>query len=94
MLPFLELPMVISNNEGQEKEVSVRIQPSEIAYYYPGFHWGIVVVMKSGSSYLLNLPVEQFDATLATYHSSVKSNAGKFGNLKITPKKQILHATD
>lgn len=94
MLPFLELPMVIANNENQEKEVVVRLQPSEIAYYYPGFNWGVVAVMKSGSSYLINLPVEQFDQALSMYCSTVKSNTGKFGNLKLTPKKPILHAAD
>lgn len=93
MLPFLELPMIIVNNEGTEKEVAARIQPSEIGYYYPGIHWGVVMVMKTGASHLINLPLDQFDAALLAYHQSLKSNPGKFGNLKITPKK-LLHATD
>lgn len=94
MLPFLEVPMCLSNNEKQEKEVTGKIQPVDISYYYPGFNWGVVVVMKSGSSYLINLPVEQFDQALALYDKSVKSNAGKFGNLSLTTKKPILHGTD
>jgi hypothetical protein len=93
MLPFLELPMTLANNEEKEKEVTKRVQPTEISDYYPGFYYGTVVVMKSGSSWLCPLPVEDVDAALSAYHSAVKSNSGKFGNLKLTPKKPLLHAT-
>lgn len=91
--PFLELPMCITNNEGGEKEVTVRIQPCDIAYYYPGFHWGVVVTMKSGASYLLKTTVEEFDGALLAYQQAVIRNPLQFGNLKITPKSK-LHALD
>jgi hypothetical protein len=93
MQPFLELPMCIQhedeNKEIQEKDVIVRIQPSEIAYYYPGFYWGVVVVMKSGSSYLLKMELQEFDQALAGYHSAVTQKPTQFGNLSIQPKPKI-----
>jgi len=93
MLPFLELPMIMANNEGKEMEVTKRVQPSEISDYYPGFYVGTIIVMKSGSSWLCPLPIEDIDAALAACHSALKSNTGKFGNLKLSPKKPLLHAT-
>lgn len=92
MKPFLELPMVIVNNEGVEKEVVARIQPDMIGYYYPGMNWGAVIVMHTGASHLTTWTAEQMDAALAAYDASVKANPGKFGNLKLTPKK-LLHGT-
>jgi len=86
MLPFLEIPMCIANNEKEEKGVVTRIQPNEIAYYYPGFHWGTVVVMKSGSSFLTVFTSDELDAALKGYDQHVKAYAGKFGNLQVTPK--------
>jgi hypothetical protein len=94
MLPFLELPMTIVNNEEKQKEVIGRIQPTEVADYYPGFYEGTVVVLKSGSSLHTPLSVEEVDNALAAYHSFIKANTGKFGNLKLTPKKPLLHAAD
>jgi hypothetical protein len=93
MLPFLELPKIITNNEGKEKEVVTRVQPNEVADYYPGFYNGTIIVLKSGSSWFCPLPVEEVDAALSAYHSAIKANTGKFGNLKLTPKKPLLHAT-
>lgn len=92
MLPFLEIDIVIENTEGKKKEVKARIQPNEIEYYYPGFNFGTVVVMKSGQSYLTLESVSNFDNILAEYSKILKSNSGKFGNVSITPKKQM-HAT-
>lgn len=94
MLPFLELPMTIVNNEEKEKEVIGRIQPAEIADYYSGFYDGTIIVLKSGSSFYSPLSVEEVDNALAAYHSFTKANSGKFGNLKISPKKPIQHAAD
>jgi hypothetical protein len=90
---FLELPMIIENNEQKAKEVFCRIQPGEIAYYYPGFYTGVIVVMKSGSSYLIDLTVDVFDAALTSYNEAVRNNPGKFGNLSIKPKTKI-HAAN
>jgi hypothetical protein len=93
MLPFLEVPKIITNNEKNEKQVIGRVQPSEIADYYPGFYEGTVVVLKSGSSFFSPLSVEEFDNALVAYNSFIKSNTGKFGSLKITPKPK-LHVTN
>jgi hypothetical protein len=97
MKPFLELPMCIQHKdekgEEHEKDVTVRIQPAEIAYYYPGFYWGVVIVMKSGSSYLLRMELKDFDQALMGYATALVQNPGAFGNLQIKPKTTI-HGTD
>lgn len=89
MKPFLELPMIIENNEQASKRVTVRIQPCEIAYYYPGFHTGVIVVMNSGSSYLLDMESNDFDQALMGYATALIQNPGAFGNLSIKPKTKI-----
>ena len=71
MLPFLQLDIVITNNEGGSKTVTARIQPAEIDYYYPGFHEGTVIVTKSRSSYLTLMNTEEFDQTLQAYHDAI-----------------------
>ncbi len=93
MQPFIELPKVILNNEQQQKEVITRVQPGEIADYYPGFHEGTVIVLKSGSSFFVPLPIEQVDAIIAAYAEFVRTNQGKFGNLKFKTKSK-LHAAN
>lgn len=93
MLPFLEIEIGIVNSEKQEKTAIARIQPQEIEYYYPGFYTGTIVVMKSGQSYLAMMNVTQFDNALGEYDKFIKSKAGKFGNLSITPKK-VMHAAN
>lgn len=92
MLPFLQLDIIITNNEDQSKVVAARIQPSEVEYYYPGFYQGTVIVTKTPASYLTTLTVEELDNALQAYYSAVQNNAGQFGVLKITPKPK-LHAT-
>ena len=86
MKPFLEIPIGIVNAEKEEKSTVARIQPDSIEYYYPGFHSGTVVVMKSGNSMLSTLSNDEFDAGLAAYHEKTKSFTGKFGNLQIKTK--------
>jgi hypothetical protein len=93
MAPFIQLPIVIANSEGESKEVLARILPGEIDYYYPGLHEGTVVVTKSRSSYLTLLPPEQFDNVLVTYEQFKKANAGKFGVLNYDQPKPKLHVS-
>ncbi len=93
MKPFLELPIVVMNNENKNKEVIARIQPTDISYYYPGFYDGTIVVMKSASSYMTSFTVDQLDAALIAYEKSTKDKPGVFGNLKLTSKPK-LHVTD
>lgn len=93
LLPFLQLAIVVTNNEGESKELAARIQPIEIDYYYPGFHEGTIIVTKSRSSYLTLMTTPEFDQTLKAYHDAIASNAGVFGVLSITPKSKI-HAAD
>ena len=49
MQPFLLIPIGIVNSMKAEKQVTARIQPELIEYYYPGFNDGTVIVMKSGN---------------------------------------------
>ncbi|MDF2189294.1 hypothetical protein [Paraflavitalea sp. CAU 1676] len=82
MQPFLEVPMCLANSEKKEKVVMGKCLPTEIAYYYPGFYNGVVVVTKSGQSFLLALEESQFEAMLEAYSKMTKSNTGKFGILR------------
>lgn len=93
MKPFLEVPICITNTESEEKKTTAKIQPGEIAYFYPGFHWGTIVVMKSGSSMLVDLDEPTFMSGLDLYEESVKKAPGKFGTLKLTAKNK-LHAAN
>jgi hypothetical protein len=86
MQPFIEIPQVIVNNEQKEKEVTTRLQPSQIEYYYPGFYSGSIICLKSQNSLFTTLSVEEIDAALIAYHNFIRKNTGKFGNLNITPK--------
>lgn len=92
MKPFLKLPKIIINNEDKGFDCTGRIQPDEIADYYPGAYNGTVVVLRSGSSFLCPLAAEQIDETLKAYYEAVNNNPGVFGILEITPKTK-LHAT-
>jgi hypothetical protein len=95
MNPFLELPIVLMNNEKESKEVIGKIQPSEIEYYYPGFHDGVILVMKSGSSFMTTLTEEELSAGLDAYYKFILNHRGKFGNLQITKNsKSILHVAN
>jgi hypothetical protein len=81
MAPYLLVPMPLVNTEKHEKTVQGKIQPNDISYHYPGFYNGVVVVTKSGSSYLLAIEPDAFDNLLDAYHMYVKHNPGKFGIL-------------
>lgn len=93
MKPFLEVPICIVNTEDKEKKTTAKMQPGEIAYYYPGFNWGTIVVMKSGSSMLVDVTEEEFTAGLDLYEQHIKKLPGKFGTLTLQTKKP-LHATN
>ncbi len=92
MQPFLEVPIGIVNSDKEEKETVARLVPNDISYFYPGFNYGTVVVMKSGSSFITLLTYDEFDGALNGYSEHLKKHPGKFGTLKITSKpKSILH---
>lgn len=85
MKPFLEIPIGISNVDKEEKTVQCRLQPESIDYYYPGFFWGSVIVLKSGSSILTLLTFAELDAAITQYLAFEQTNPGKFGNLAVKP---------
>jgi len=92
MKPFLKLPKIIANNEGKEFKSTGRIQPDEIADYYPGAYEGTIIVLRSGSSFFCPLSAEQVDDALQAYYNTLQQNPGVFGILEITTKPK-LHAT-
>lgn len=77
------MPIGIVNSDKDEKEVTARIQPDEIDYYYPGFNSGSVIVNKSGNSFFTTLATEQIDEILLNYN---KVSKNKFGILQIQTK--------
>lgn len=86
MMPFIEIPVCLAgSNDLPEKEVTGRLQPSEIANYYPGYHWGTIIIIKSGSSFLTKCDPEEIDTLLLEYSAFAKKNSNKFGFVK--PKK-------
>ena len=92
MNPFLEVPIVIGNNEGKDKDTVAKIQPGEIEYFYPGFYHGTSIIMKSGHIFLCQLEYEQFSQALASYNDFTKAKPDQFGTLsakKTEPSKLI-----
>jgi hypothetical protein len=87
MKPFLKIPAVISNKDGDDKQVDARLQPEEIAEYYPGIYTGSVIVLKSGSSFFCLLSAEQLDDMLEKYAHFVKHKPNQFGFIEVTAKK-------
>jgi hypothetical protein len=84
MKPFLEIPMLCTNNENKAVETTVRGRPDNIDYYYPGVYKGAVIVMASGASLLTTLTFGQFEAALDAYDKHTRINPKKFGNLQLS----------
>lgn len=94
MNPFLEIPVFLAGGEGTpEKEVVGRILPGEIAFHYPGYHWGAVIILKSGYSVLTTMSCEAIDAARQAYAKILKEQPNNMNNIQLTAKPQ-LHATD
>jgi hypothetical protein len=99
MHPFLEIPIAITNVEKLEKLTTCRMKPGEISYYYPGFHDGTVIVLKSGDCLFTTLTYDQVDAAIKAYKAYIEKNPGQFGNLEMTasnpkPEKPKLYVSD
>lgn len=87
MKPFLEIPVCLQGGHNEdEKVVTARVQPSEIAYHYPGYHWGAVVVFRSGSSLLTSMSSDELDLAILGYESFQKKNPNNRHNIKLTAK--------
>lgn len=88
MHPFLEVPVCLQGGHNEEEKiVTARIRPSEIAFHYPGYHWGCVIVFKSGSSLLTGMMPEELDAAIIGFDSFQKKNPSNVHNIKLTAKK-------
>lgn len=65
-IQFIDVPIgIVSNDEEkQEQTVTAKVKPEEIAYTYPGFYTGTVVVMKSGVSFFCRLTQDELHAKI------------------------------
>ena len=86
MSPFLEIPIIITNNEDSQKDTTAKLQPGEIEYFYPGFYMGTAVIMKSGNIILSTLDYKEFDSALAAYNDFVKAKPNQYGTLSAKKK--------
>lgn len=94
MNPFLEIPVCLAGGKDtSEKEVTGRVLPSEIAFHYPGYNWGAVIVLKSGHSILTTLSSEEIDAARQAYGIILKDRPGNISNIQLKPKNP-LHVTE
>lgn len=83
MKPFLLLPRYVHNSDDKWIKVRGRVRPDEIADYYQGANNGTVVVLKSGSSFLLDIEIEELDYILSEYYKKVETAPDEFGFLQI-----------
>ena len=73
MKPFLHLPRYIMNAEGNGVNVEGRTRPDTIVDYYSGVvDPGVTVVVLHGNcSFLIGMPVKEFDHMLRLYYKYV-----------------------
>jgi hypothetical protein len=89
MNAHLEIPVCLAGGEKEEeKVVTGRILPAEIAFYYPGYHWGSVVILKSGYSVLTTLTPEEIDQAILSYRILIAKGGSLKGNLALNTNKQ------
>lgn len=92
MKPLLEIPVCLAGKPGDdsqpEKEVMGRVLPDEIAFHYPGYHWGSIIVLKSGHSFLTTLDSEAIDTARLAYDDMVTKNPALRKNVQIKQKEQ------
>jgi hypothetical protein len=73
MMPFLKIPIVLPGDPEEkleDKETQARIQPAEIESFNDAYHWGCLIVFKSGEIKMTKLTadqVEQVEQLLAQY---------------------------
>lgn len=69
-MPFLKIPIVLPGNPEEtekDKEVPARIQPAEIESFNDAYHWGCLIVFKSGEIKMTKLTADQVEVMLAQY---------------------------
>ena len=88
MNPFLEIPIIITNNEDSQKDTTAKLQPDQIEYFYPGFYMGTAIILKSGNIILSRLDYKEFDSALMAYNDFITNKPGQFGTLTVSKKKE------
>lgn len=85
MLPFLQIQIDLpGDNENPDKEVIARIQPDSVETFYPGFHYGTIIVMRSGQIYITKMETEKFGAALGNYWAQLNKRAETKNKLLLT----------
>lgn len=87
MNPLLEIPVLIPEKDGTESVLTGRIQPGEIAYYYPipGAAIGTEVVLKCGVFLRTAWTPEQLDHARIAYYDFIKANPSSKHNIRMEP---------
>lgn len=76
MRSLIEVPVcLVGKGDNIDKEVTARIDPATISGYYPGYHWGSVIMMNSGAEFLTTLSCEQIDERLSFSHFKTAEHA-------------------
>ncbi len=86
MNPFLEIEVCHAGGGPEdlpEKTVVGRILPGEIAMHYPGYHWGAIVVLKSGYTFLTTLSSDELDAARQAYSAVQKKSPNNISNIHL-----------
>lgn len=88
MNPLLEIPVILAGKDENtpEQAVTGRINPGEIAYYYPGYNFGAIVVMKSGNSFLTTWSADELDHARIVYYDFIKKNPTNRMNVRMVQK--------
>lgn len=80
--PFMELPRLVIGAVPKEGEAQTwyrttgRLRPDEIADYYSGLNDGsaTIVVLKNGNSFMIEMPIDEFDRILSSYYSFINNH--------------------
>lgn len=84
--PYLKIPIVLPGNQEDqegEKTVEARLQPEEIAIYYPGYHFGTLIYLRSGAMIMTRLKPEEVDFGIDTYWKNVKKKQDKEDRIQL-----------
>ena len=72
MNPYLNIPIILPGNEGDEpKKTTARVQPDQIQCYYAGYNFGSLIWMIGGVCMMTELKPEEIDYGIDQYWKQV-----------------------
>lgn len=87
MLPLFKFHTVLPGNpdnaKESEKDVDTLIYPAEIAAVQPCYHWGCMIIMKSGHQFMTRLQAKDMERHIAAYWDHVSKLMNSKDNGKI-----------